>query len=38
MLSTETIAIDNLRTLRRHARLSQSEAFLIELDPASRPA
>ena len=33
VLSDESLAVDNLRTLRRHARLSTSEAFLIELDP-----
>jgi ribonuclease G len=33
VLSDESIAIENLRTLRRHARLSQSEAFLVELNP-----
>ncbi len=33
VLSDESIAIENLRTLRRHAKLSQSEAFLVELNP-----
>jgi ribonuclease G len=33
VLSKETIAIENLRTLRRHASLSSKEAFLVELDP-----
>ena len=33
VLSKETIAIENLRTLRRHASLSNQEAFLVELDP-----
>jgi ribonuclease G len=33
VLSRETIAIENLRTLRRHASLSSREAFLVELDP-----
>jgi ribonuclease G len=33
VLSDESLAVDNLRTLRRHARLSASEAFLVELDP-----
>ena len=33
VLSKETIAIENLRTLRRHASLSSQEAFLVELDP-----
>jgi ribonuclease G len=33
VLSRETIAIENLRTLRRHASLSNQEAFLVELDP-----
>ncbi len=33
VLSDETLAIENLRHLRRHARLSSSEAFLVELNP-----
>jgi ribonuclease G len=33
VVSDETLAVDNLRQLRRHARLSASEAFLVELDP-----
>ena len=32
VLSDETIALDNLRTLRRQATLSSSEAFLVEVN------
>lgn len=32
VLSDETIALDNLRTLRRQATLSASEAFLVEVN------
>ncbi|MGI9117595.1 MAG: Rne/Rng family ribonuclease, partial [Gaiellales bacterium] len=32
VLSDETIALDNLRTLRRQATLSDSEAFLVEVN------
>jgi ribonuclease G len=32
ILSDETIALDNLRTLRRQATLSASEAFLVEVN------
>jgi ribonuclease G len=34
VLSEETLALDNLRMLRRHAGLSHAEAFLVEVDPA----
>jgi ribonuclease G len=34
VLSDETIALDNLRTLRRQATLSSSEAFLVEVNSA----
>jgi ribonuclease G len=34
VLSDETIALDNLRTLRRQATLSSSEAFLVEANAA----
>ena len=33
ILSDETLALDNLRMLRRHATLSNAEAYLIEVDP-----
>ncbi len=33
VVSNETIAIENLRTLRRHASLSDKQAFLVELEP-----
>ncbi len=33
VLSLESIAIENLRSLRRHAALSTAEAFLVELNP-----
>ena len=33
VLADETIALENLRSLRRHARLSGAEAFLVELHP-----
>ena len=34
VLSDETLALDNLRQMRRHAVQSASEAFLIEVDPS----
>ena len=34
MLSAETVAIDNLRELRRHVRESKAEAFHVALNPA----
>ena len=33
ILSDETLALDNLRMLRRHAAQSAAEAFLLEVDP-----